>query len=235
MSSSLPEGPAAPIPPPRAAVLSWSGGKDSSLALWEARRLGWGVRWLLTTVTEAYGRVSMHGVREELLDEQAQGVGVEVRKVRIPSPCTNAEYEARMGRAVRELVAEGADAFVFGDLFLADVRAYREAHLRDLGVAALFPLWGRDTAALARTFVAAGFRAYVVCLDPRRLDRALAGAPFDDAFLDRLPSDVDPCGERGEFHTFVWDGPIFRQPLVVATGEVVERDGFVFCDLVAGP
>lgn len=217
---------------PNAAVLSWSGGKDSSLALWEARRRGWGVRWLLTTVTEAYGRVSMHGVREELLDEQARRVGVELVKVRIPATCTNAEYEARMGTAVEALVRQGADAFVFGDLFLRDVRAYREAHLLPTRRPVLFPLWGRPTEELARQFVAAGFVAHLVCIDPRRLERSFAGARFDEALLARLPPGVDPCGEHGEFHTFVSAGPIFDRPLSVTVGEVVERDGFVFADLL---
>lgn len=217
---------------PRKAVLSWSGGKDSSLALWEARRLGWGVTSLLTTVTEPFDRVSMHGVRNVLLCRQAKAVGLPVRRVSIPSPCTNAEYERRMGEALADFGADGVDAFVFGDLFLKDIRAYREAKLAPTGVPARFPLWGRDTAALARTFVQAGFRAYVVTVDPRRLDRSFAGVPYDLAFLERLPTDVDPCGENGEFHTFVWDGPVFRHPVAVREGEIVERDGFVFADLV---
>ena len=217
---------------PRKAVLSWSGGKDSSLALWEARRLGWNVVSLLTTVTEPFDRVSMHGVRNVLLSQQAKAVGLPVRRVAIPSPCTNAEYQRRMGNAVSAFGAEGVDAFLFGDLFLADIRAYREAQLAPTGIAARFPLWGRDTATLARTFVRSGFRAYVVTVDPRRLDRSLAGVAYDETFLDRLPADVDPCGENGEFHTFVWDGPVFRYPVAVRAGEVVERAGFVFADLV---
>ena len=219
---------------PRSAVLSWSGGKDSSLALWQARRLGWGVRRLLTTVTQAYGRISMHGVREELLAAQAEAVGLPVERVEIPTGCTNAQYQERMGAAVERLVEAGTDAFVFGDLFLEDIRTYREAQLAPTGVPARFPLWGSDTAELARRFVALGFHAYVVTVDPRRLEGAFAGVPYDDRFLDRLPPGVDPCGENGEFHTFVYDGPVFGRPVACSVGAVVERDGFVFADLLPG-
>ena len=221
--------------PLRQGVLSWSGGKDSALALWACRRRGWTIRWLLTTVTAPYARVSMHGVRVALLGAQARAVGVELRTLPIPSPCPNAEYAERMGRAVRSLVCEGADGFVFGDLFLEDIRAYREEHLRSVGATARFPLWGLDTEQLARRFVASGFRARLCTLDPRRLDRAFAGAPYDDALLDTLPRGVDPCGENGEFHTFVHDGPVFHTPVPIRLGEVVERDGFVFADLLPGP
>jgi uncharacterized protein (TIGR00290 family) len=220
--------------PLRAGVLSWSGGKDSSLALWQGRRLGWTIRWLLVTVTEPYRRVSMHGVREELLEAQAAAVGVTLRKVRIPAPCTNAEYQERMGREVRALIDEGADGFAFGDLFLADIRAYREEQLGRVGAEARFPRWGQDPRALARAFVREGFRARVCTVDPRYLDRSFAGAVYDEFLLDRLPANVDPCGENGEFHTFVHDGPIFARPVPVEVGAIVERDGFVFADLVPG-
>lgn len=216
----------------RAGVLSWSGGKDSSLALWRCRQEGWHVRWLLTTVTEPYARISMHGVRVGLLEAQAAAAGVELRTVQIPAPCSNDEYARRMGSAVTALMELGADGFVFGDLFLEDIRAYREAQLRRVGASAVFPLWGADTAALARRFVAEGFEARICTVDPRRLERTFAGAAFDDAFLDALPPAVDPCGENGEFHTFVHAGPIFDHPIPVRTGEVVERDGFVFADLL---
>lgn len=219
--------------PLRHGVLSWSGGKDSALALWYGRRRGWTIRTLLTTVTEPYARVSMHGVRVELLEAQAAAVGVTLFKVAIPAPCSNAEYANRMGRAVASLLAQGADGFVFGDLFLEDIRAYREEQLAGVGGRACFPLWGRDTHALAEEFIDAGFRARLCTVDPRRLDRGLAGVPYDRALLGRLPADVDPCGENGEFHTFVADGPIFGAPLDVRVGEIVERDGFVFADLVA--
>jgi uncharacterized protein (TIGR00290 family) len=220
--------------PPRA-LLSWSGGKDSALALHRLRETGaLGVEGLLTTVTDAYDRISMHGVRRALLDAQAAAVGLPLRTVRIPPGCSNEEYEARTGAALAAWVGEGGAAVAFGDLFLEDIRAYRERLLAPHPLAAVFPLWGEDTTALARRFVALGFRAVLVCVDPRRLDRRFAGRAYDDALLDELPAGVDPCGEHGEFHTFVHDGPVFRAPVAVAPGEVVERDGFVFADLLPG-
>lgn len=221
-------------PRPRAAVLSWSGGKDSALALRECRRMGWEVSALLTTVTEPYARITMHGVRESLLTAQASAIGLPLEVVRIPAQCTNAVYEERMGAAVRRLVDDGADAFVFGDLFLEDIRAYREEQLDRIGARALFPLWGKDTSALARAFLADGFRAVVVTVDPRKLEASFAGRGYDAAFLADLPSGVDPCGENGEFHTFVYAGPVLRKPVSIRRGEVVQRDGFVFADLLPG-
>ncbi len=224
-------------PAPARTLLSWSGGKDSALAL-QALRADPEVRLeaLLTTVTSGYDRVSMHGVRRALLDAQARALGLPLRVVRIPPACTNAEYEAAFGAALAAWAAEGGAAVAFGDLFLADVRAYRErlvaAHAP--GLAPRFPLWGADTAATARRFVAEGYRAALVCVDPRQVDAALAGRDYDAALLAGLPAGADPCGENGEFHTFVYDGPGFRTPVPVARGEVVTRDGFVFCDLVPG-
>ena len=215
------------------AWLSWSSGKDSAYALAEVRRAGtYDVVRLLTTVTDAFGRVSMHGVREELLDAQAAAVGLPLEKVRIPYPCPNATYEREMARALDRAAAEGVRHMVFGDLFLEEVRAYREERLRPLGVEAVFPLWGRPTGPLAEEMVRAGLRARVCCLDPRHLPRELAGRAFDLEFLASLPSGVDPCGERGEFHTFVSEGPGFRAPVRVHVGETVEREGFVFTDLL---
>jgi uncharacterized protein (TIGR00290 family) len=208
-------------------VLSWSGGKDSALALQALRAEGIEPDALLTTVTERFERVSMHGVRRELLAAQASAAGIGLVEVRIPPDCPNEVYEARMGEALA-----GFDAVAFGDLFLEDVRAYREERLAASGRRALFPLWGRDTAALARRFVADGFRATLVCVDPRRLDPSFAGRELDEDLLAELPADVDPCGENGEFHTFVHAGPVFEAPVPVETGERVERDGFCFCDLV---
>jgi uncharacterized protein (TIGR00290 family) len=213
-------------------VLSWSGGKDSGLALHEARRLGWNVIGLLTTVTEGYDRISMHGVRRQLLHLQAVAAGLPAIEVSIPPACPNAVYQKRMGEVVGRLIREGVRAFAFGDLFLEDVRAYRELQLASTGAAALFPLWGRDTAQVGREFVDLGFRAVVCAVDPRKLDPSFAGRDYDLAFLADLPPGVDPCGERGEFHSFVWDGPIFAQPIPVRCGPVVERDGFVFADLL---
>lgn len=215
------------------ALVAWSSGKDSAWALHEVRRAGEvEVTGLLTTVTDAFSRVSMHAVREELLDRQAAAAGLPVRKVRIPWPCPNETYEARMAEAMAAARAEGVTHVVFGDLFLPDVRAYREAKLAGTGIAPLFPLWGRDTGALAREMIAGGLQARLTCVDPRKVDRALAGRAFDGALLAGLPAGVDPCGELGEFHTFAWAGPMFSAPVPVAAGEVVEREGFVFADLL---
>jgi len=212
-------------------VLSWSGGKDSALALWTMREEGTEPVALLTTVTEDYGRVSMHAVRRELLRAQAAAVGVPLVEVGIPAACVNEVYEARMAAAMAAPPLAEAAGFAFADLFLADIRAYREERLAAIGRGALFPLWGRDTAALARRFVDAGFEATLVCVDPRRLDPSFAGRRFDATLLADLPADVDPCGENGEFHTFVSAGPIFAAPVEFEPGETVERDGFVFHDL----
>ena len=215
------------------ALVAWSSGKDSAWALHEARRAGEvEVVGLLTTVTSEFGRVSMHAVREALLEAQAEAVGLPCHTIGIPFPCVNEVYERRMETALGAARAEGVTRVVFGDLFLADVRAYRESRMAGSGVEPLFPLWGRDTVALAREMLAAGLRATLTCVDPRRLDRSFAGRAFDAALLGDLPPGVDPCGENGEFHTFAWAGPMFRRPVEVATGDVVERDGFVFADLL---
>jgi uncharacterized protein (TIGR00290 family) len=215
-------------------ALSWSGGKDSALALHELReRCGSPPRALITTVTADYGRISMHGVRRELLFRQADAIGLPLVEVEIPAACSNEVYEQRMGQALAEAPLAEARTIAFGDLFLADLRAYREDRLRQVGKEAIFPLWGRDTSVLARAFIAAGFEAVLVCVDPRRLDRSFAGRRFDAQLLADLPPDVDPCGENGEFHTFVHAGPIFSAPIACQLGETVQRDGFVFCDVVA--
>jgi uncharacterized protein (TIGR00290 family) len=222
--------------PPERTLLSWSGGKDSALAL-QALRADAAVRVdaLVTTVTDGHDRVSTHGVRRALLERQAGAVGLPLRVVRIPPACTNAEYEAAFGAALAAWAREGGGAVAFGDLFLADVRAYREqlvaAHAPRL--AARFPLWGADPAATARRFVTEGFRAVLVCVDPRQVDAALAGREYDAQLLADLPAGADPCGENGEFHTFVYDGPGFRRAVPVARREAATRDGFAFCDLVA--
>ncbi len=214
------------------AWLSWSSGKDSAFALHEVRRAGeLDIVGLLTTVTAAYGRVSMHGVRTELLDAQAAATGLPVHRIEIPAPCTNDEYERRLTDSLRAARQDGVTHVVFGDLYLADVRAYRERVLAPLGLVPVFPLWLRDTRALARDMVAAGLRAHLTCIDPRHLDRSFAGRVFDERLLADLPASVDPCGENGEFHTFVTQGPMFERPIDVQVGEIVERDGFVFADL----
>jgi uncharacterized protein (TIGR00290 family) len=215
------------------ALVAWSSGKDSAWALHEVQRAGEvEVVGLLTTVTSEFGRVSMHAVRETLLDQQAEALGLPCHKVRIPWPCVNEVYEREMGRALADARARGVDCVVFGDLFLADVRAYREARMAGSGIEPVFPLWGRDTPRLAREMLAGGVRATLTCVDPRRLDPSFAGRAFDEALLAALPAGVDPCGENGEFHTFVSAGPLFRAPLQVAVGEIVEREGFVFPDVL---
>jgi uncharacterized protein (TIGR00290 family) len=222
----------------RRALVAWSSGKDSAFALHEVRRASTLERegelevvGLLTTLTEDYGRVSMHGVREEILDLQAEALGLPCLKVRIPAGCVNAEYERAMGDAVAAAMADGVERIVFGDLFLEDVRAYRERMLSGSGIAPVFPLWGRPTASLAAEMVAAGLEARIVCVDPRKLPPAFAGRTFDATFLSELPEGVDPCGENGEFHTCVTDGPMFGKPVPAVPGETVTRDGFVFADL----
>lgn len=218
------------------ALVAWSSGKDSAYALWETRRRGeLDIVGVLTTVTDTFDRVAMHGVREALLDRQAEELGLTCRKVRIPAPCPNEIYESSMGRALAEARAEGITHFVFGDLFLEDIRVYREQKLAPIGVRPVFPLWGRDTRELARDMIEAGVRAVTTCIDPRKLTPSFAGRSFDARFVAELPEGVDPCGENGEFHTFVAGGPMFRSEIRVHAGEVVERDGFVFADLVPAP
>ena len=216
--------------------MSWSSGKDSAFALRIARqRPDLEVTALLTTITDAYGRVSMHGVREELLRAQARSVGLPLVEVRIPSPCPNEVYEARMVEALSRATAEGIDTVVFGDLYLADIRAYREEKLSAVGMRAEFPLWKRPTGELARDMIASGLRAVLTCVDPRRVPRELAGREFDQRLVDqleRLPG-VDPCGENGEFHTFAHAGGPLSLPVPVEVGGIVERDGFVFADVLA--
>jgi uncharacterized protein (TIGR00290 family) len=213
-------------------ALAWSGGKDSALALQALRAAGREPSALLTTVTEGVERISIHGVRRELLRAQAAAVGIPLVEVRIPLPCPNAVYEARMAQALAAPPLDAVDEVAFGDLFLADVRAYREQRLAPSGRRARFPLWGRDTTELARAFLDAGFEAIVATVDPRVLDPSFAGRAYDAALLAELPPGIDPCGENGEFHTFVHAGPVFDASIAVATGERVERDGFVYCDIL---
>lgn len=214
-------------------LLSWSSGKDSAWALYELRRTpGIEVAGLLTTVNRRHARVAMHAVREELLEAQAAAAGLPLWRVPIPSPCSNGEYERAMETVTRRACAEGFEAVAFGDLFLDDIRAYRMERLRGTGLVPVFPLWGRPTDALARRMIAGGLRARLTCVDPRALSGRFAGREFDHRLLEELPAQVDPCGERGEFHTFAWAGPMFRHAIPVRGGQVVERDGFVFADLM---
>lgn len=212
-------------------ALAWSGGKDSALALHALRGAGREPDALLTTVTEGVERVSIHGVRRELLLAQAAAAGIPLVEVRIPLPCPNEVYEARMEAALAAPPLDAVTEVAFGDLFLDDVRAYREARLAPSGRSALFPLWGRDTRELSRAFIR-DFRAVVATVDPRCLDASFAGRAYDAELLYDLPPHVDPCGENGEFHTFVHDGPVFAAPIAVTTGERVERDGFVYADIL---
>lgn len=215
-------------------MFSWSAGKDSAFGLWTLLRdPNYEVRALLTTLTETYDRVSMSGVRQELLDRQADMLGLPLIKVWIPPDCTNDLYEQRMASTLVGEEFEGVDHVAFADLFLESVRAYREDRLAGFAKHGVFPLWGRDTRELAKEMIEGGFRAFVVCVDPRAIDPALAGRAFDLRFLSDLPPGTDPCGENGEFHTFVWDAPMYRQPIACRTGEVVIREGFVYCDVLA--
>ena len=215
-------------------VLSWSSGKDAAWALHVLRtELGAQVVGLLTTVNARARRVAMHAVRTSLLRRQARAVGVPLHVVPLPWPCTNDDYDRLMGAAVRGLRDAGVRHVAFGDLSLEDVRRYREERLQGTGMVPLFPLWGRDTGALAAEMQAAGARATITCVDPRALPASFAGRAWDAGLLAELPAGVDPCGERGEFHTFATDGPAFRRPVRVEPGRTVERDGFVFADLTA--
>jgi uncharacterized protein (TIGR00290 family) len=217
------------------AWMSWSSGKDSTAALQAARAdPALTVTRLLVTLNAEADRVAMHAVRRSLVEAQADRIGLPLHVVEIPSPCPNEVYEEKMGGALTAAAAEGVEAMIFGDLFLEDIRAYREQALAGTGIRPLFPLWMRPTAALAREMIELGTKAILTCVDPSKLPPSFAGRAFDEQLLDDLPADVDPCGERGEFHTFVWDGPPFARPIEVRTGEVVTRDGFVFCDVLPG-
>jgi uncharacterized protein (TIGR00290 family) len=221
------------VPKSRERVLvAWSSGKDGAFALHVLREHGVEVTGLLTTVSGPFERVAMHAVRLDLVRAQAEAVGLPLLEVRIPSPCPNELYEAAMAEALAEARGQGTTAVAFGDLFLEDVRRYREERMAGTGLRALFPLWGRPTRDLAEEMLAAGQKAVLTCVDPRALPRELAGRAFDASLLRELPPGVDPCGENGEFHSFAWDGPAFRRAVPVRVGEVVERDGFVFADVL---
>ena len=218
---------------PSKALLCWSSGKDSAWTLHALRRRqDVEVVGLLTTINTEYERVAMHAVRVALLEAQAEAAGLPLWQVPIPSPCSNQEYESAMGDAVRKALAAGITMMAFGDLFLEDVRRYRETQLAGTGLTPIFPIWGLPTDTLARDMVAAGLRARLTCVDPKQLPASFAGRDFDAALLADLPVGVDPCGERGEFHTLAYDGPMFRHPVPIRTGEIVTRDGFVFADLL---
>jgi uncharacterized protein (TIGR00290 family) len=216
----------------RKLLLSWSSGKDSAWALHCLQQRGeFQVAGLLTTLNAAFDRVAMHSTRRALLEAQAQAAGLPLNPVPLPWPCSNEQYESAMRSACDTALSQGVEAIAFGDLFLEDVRRYREEKLTGTGLEPVFPVWGLDTRRLAEEMVASGLRARIVCVDPRKLAAEFAGREFDADFLHELPEGVDPCGENGEFHSAVYAGPMFREPIAVETGEVVERDGFVFADV----
>ena len=214
-------------------LLSWSSGKDSAWALQMLRNdPAVDVVGLFSTVNQAFDRVAMHGVRVELLRRQAASAGLPLHLVEIPHRCSNAEYARAMGAFIARARGEGVERFAFGDLFLQDIRRYREKSLQGSGIEPLFPLWGLPTAELATAMIEGGLQARITCVDPRRVPAALCGRRFDAALLAELPAGVDPCGEYGEFHSFAFAGPMFREPIALCVGETVERDGFVFTDLL---
>ncbi len=216
-------------------IISWSGGKDSARALYELQRSGaYEIVALLTTVTEGHDRISMHGVRRSLLEQQAESLGIHIEIIPITQKATNEEYEAKMKEKLLYYKGQGVHSVAIGDIFLEDLRKYREENLAKIGMKGIFPIWKQDTAQLAREFIGLGFKAVISCVDTKILDGSFAGREYTQAFLDDLPSQVDPCGERGEFHSFVYAGPIFRQPVLCARGELVLRENrFYYCDLVA--
>jgi uncharacterized protein (TIGR00290 family) len=214
-------------------LLSWSSGKDSAWSLYVLRQRGENeVVGLLTTFNEVADRVAMHAVRRELVEQQAAAAGLPLWAVSLPWPCSNEEYESRMASACAKAIGEGIEGVAFGDLFLEDVRAYRIKQMKDTGLEPIFPLWGLPTPALAREMIAGGTRAKLTCVDTKKLDRSFVGREFDEALLADLPEEVDPCGERGEFHSFVYAGPMFDSALAIAVGETVAREQFVFSDLL---
>ncbi len=215
-------------------IFAWSGGKDSALALHEIRQnRQYEVVSLLTTITEGYDRISMHGVRRTLLELQAESLGLPLEKIFISQSCSNEEYESKMWEVLSRFKQKGVSSVVFGDIFLEDLKQYRENNLARLGMKGLFPIWMRDTSEMARTFLELGFQAVVTCVDGRVLDGKFAGRLLDRAFWAELPADIDPCGENGEFHSFVFGGPIFKKKIDCQVGEVVLRDSYYFCDLLS--
>ena len=219
--------------PKRNTLVSWSTGKDSAYALHQVRQIDqYEVTGLLCTVTEEYNRVSMHATRYELLKKQAEQLGLLVYPVFIPSLCSNEIYEARIQLFLEQAIQQGITHIVFGDLFLEDIRKYRESKLAALNINPLFPLWGKNTTFLAKEMIHAGIKAVITCVDPKKLDASFVGRQFDEQLLSDFPKEIDPCGEYGEFHTFVYDGPMFHNPIPISIGTVVERNGYIFVDII---
>jgi uncharacterized protein (TIGR00290 family) len=217
-------------------LLSWSSGKDSAWSLEVLRQQAdTEVVGLLTAVNQSYQRVAVHAVRLELLRSQAEAVGLPLHIIDLPSPCSNLQYEAAMQKAIEEAKRERVECLAYGDLFLQDIREYREAQLIGSGITPLFPLWGMPTDQLARRMIAGGLRALVSCVDPGRLPASFAGREFDRSFISELPAIVDPCGEGGEFHTFAFNGPMFTQPVNIQVGSIEEREGFIYADILPAP
>lgn len=216
-------------------VFGWSGGKDSALALYEIQRSRqYEIVSLITTITDGYDRVSMHGVPRTLVEQQAHSLGLPLQEIFISRPSSNEEYESKMREVLTRFKQEGVASIVFGDIFLEEVRQYRENNLAKLGMKGIFPIWGRETTELTRSFIALGFQAIITCIDTRVLDKSFAGRVLDERFFAELPASVDPGGENGEFHSFVFDGPIFKERIAYTRGESVLRDSFYFCDLLPG-
>lgn len=214
-------------------LVSWSTGKDSAYALHQIRQIDkYEVVGLLSTITKEYDRVAMHSTRHELLKKQAERVGIPLYPLFIPSSCSNAIYEARMQIFLEQAIKQGITHVVFGDLFLEDIRKYRESKLATINITPLFPLWGKNTASLAKEMINAGIKAVITCIDPKKLDPSFIGRQFDEQLLSDLPNGVDPCGEHGEFHTFVYDGPMFCNSIPISIGTVVERNGYIFVDVM---
>lgn len=216
-------------------LLSWSSGKDSAWSLHVlGQRSDLEIVGLMTTVNQLYQRVAIHAVRLELLRRQTEAVGLPLHIIDLPCPCTNSQYEAAMGEFIEQSKQQGIECMAFGDLFLEDIKEYREAKLSGTGIAPLFPLWLVPTDKLAKEMISSGLRAIVTCVDPLQLPGSLAGREFNEEFLLTLPDQVDPCGERGEFHTFAFDGPMFSKPVAIEVGEITEREGFIYADLLPG-
>jgi uncharacterized protein (TIGR00290 family) len=215
-------------------ILSWSGGKESAIALYEIQKgKDYKVASLLTNITEDYDRVCMHGIRRILLEQQAESLGLPLYKIFISKSSSNEEYESKMQGVLTEYLKSGIESVAFGDVFLEDLRKHREENLSKIGIQAIFPIWKEDTAELARRFINLGFKAIITCVDARVLSKVFVGRSFDEQFLSELPSSIDPCGENGEFHSFVYDGPIFKKQILYRTGEVILRDNsFYYSDLM---